>query len=75
LRERVLEQGTSDLRRRLQARMEELQRLLDAPDVPEATLQDYYRELSELHAALAAREAERRVRLPSGFARGRRRGG
>ena len=75
LRERVLEQGTSDLRRRLQARMEELQRLLEAPGVPETTLHDYYRELSELHTALAAREAERRVRLPSGFARGRRRGG
>jgi DNA primase len=74
LRERVLEHGTTDLRRRLQERMDELQRLLDAPDVPEDTLKDYYRELSELHTALAAREAERRVRVPSGYARGRRRG-
>ncbi len=75
LRERVLEAGTVDLRDRIRARVEELTRLLAEPDVPEATLQEYYRELSELHAALAAREAERRVRLPSGFGRGRRRGG
>jgi DNA primase len=73
LREQVLERSTEGLRQRLHARMEELKRLLEMPEVEESTLQAHYRELSELHAALAAREAERRVRLPTGFARGRRR--
>lgn len=73
LRERVLEAGTVDLRDRIRARVDELTRRLSDPDLPETSLKDTYRELSELQAALAAREAERRVRVPSGFHRGRRR--
>ena len=75
LREQVLEAGTAGLRDRIRVRLDELTRLLAEPDLPEDTLQETYRELSELHAALAAREAERRVRLPTGFGKGRRRGG
>lgn len=73
LRERVLERGTEALRLRLKDRMEEIRRLLEEPDLAPETLQACYQELGELQGALAAREAERRVRLPSGFGRGKRR--
>lgn len=73
LRERVLDRGTTELRERLRERIDEIRRLLESPDLPPDTLQACYRELSELQGALAAREAERRARLPSGFGRGRRR--
>jgi DNA primase len=73
LRERVLERGTAPVRERLKARIEELRRQLESPDLPRERLEACYHELAELQGALAAREAERRARLPSGFGRGRRR--
>jgi DNA primase len=69
LRERVLERGAAPLRERI----EELRRELEAPDLPRERLEACYRELAELQGALAAREAERRARVSSGFGRGRRR--
>ena len=63
LREQVLDKGASQLRASLHERIDEISALLDAQDLDEATLQAYYDELAELHAALAAREAERRVRV------------
>ncbi len=73
LRERVLERGAAPLRARLHERIDEIRRLLEDPELPPETLQACYRELAELQGALAAREAERRARLPSGFGRNRRR--
>jgi DNA primase len=69
LRERVLERGAAPLRERI----EELRRELQAPDLPPERLQACYRELAQLQGALAAREAERRARVATGFGRGRRR--
>ncbi len=73
LRERVLERGTEAIRGRLEARVEEIRALLASPDLDEATLQACYAELAELQGALAAREAERRVRARRGVGGGRRR--
>lgn len=73
LRELVLDRDKEVLRRRLQDRMEEVRTLLQRPDLPPETLRECYRELGEIQASLAAREAERRVRIPQGHARGRRR--
>ncbi|MEX2500941.1 MAG: DNA primase [Trueperaceae bacterium] len=73
LRERVLEHGTEEVRRRLRDRMASVQERLAASDLSGDDLREAYGELAELQAALAAREAERRVRLPSGFGRSKRR--
>lgn len=73
LRERVLERGTEAIRGRLEARVEEIRALLAKPDLDDATLQACYAELTELQGALAAREAERRVRARRGVGGGRRR--
>lgn len=62
LRELVLAASSAERRRSLQSRFSELSRLIAAGEVPEATLQEYYRELDELGTLLAARDAERRLR-------------
>ncbi len=74
LRERVLDRGADSVRRRLRERLQAVQETLATPSGLGADeLRAAYDELAELHAALAAREAERRSRLPSGFGRTRRR--
>ncbi len=74
LRERVLDRGAESVRRRLRERLQQVQERLATPSGLAADeLRAAYDELAELHAALAAREAERRSRLPTGFVRSRRR--
>ena len=73
LRERVLDRGKEALRERLQERMEEIRELLRTPELSDATLQECYRELGEIQASLAARDAERRLRMPSSRTRMKRR--
>ena len=73
LRELVLNRSKEALRGRLQARMEEVRALLETPDLDAGTLRECYRELGEIQASLAARDAERRLRMPSAHTRGKRR--
>lgn len=73
LREFHLEGQKEQGRSRLAARREELQRLLAADGLAEEELADVYRELQEIQAVLAARDAERRLRVPASYARQRRR--
>ena len=44
----------------------------DDPDLPTEQLQQYYAELKEIHTMLAARDAERRMRVSSSFAKNKR---
>ncbi|MDZ7800278.1 MAG: DNA primase [Trueperaceae bacterium] len=71
LRELVVQRGTDEVRRRLHERMTELRRTLAQPDLDPDVLHECYQELARLQAGLAAREAERRVRLPAPRARRR----
>lgn len=73
LRELALDAAKEGQRSRLEERMEALRRELADPALPRERLDRAYHELRELQALLAARDAERRLRLPVGPGRGRRR--
>src|SRR5690606_22535789 len=79
LRELALEGHKEDSRGRLLKRREEISRLLDelasseAEEPDRRALDGLYRELTEIQGVLAAREAERRSRVRTPLARGRKR--
>lgn len=62
LRELVLAASGEQRRRELQARFEEVGRIIARGELPAEELQAYYRELDELGSLLTARDAERRLR-------------
>lgn len=64
LRERVLDREARQPRQELTRRLEELKARLRDDTLPDAELRACYDELAEVHALLAARDAERRTRLP-----------
>jgi len=72
LREMTLDGQKEDSRVRLQQRRDELTRLLT--DASGDRLEELYRELQSIQGTLAARDAERRLRLSTAGSRGRRRG-
>lgn len=73
LRELQLEGPKEQTRSRLSARRDELTRLLAADGLNSEQLEQLYDELQEIQALLAARDAERRLRVPASYARQRRR--
>jgi DNA primase len=77
LRELHLDGAKEAHRARLLERMEEVTRSLTDPELPPEQLARYYEELKEIQAMLAARDAERRMRVPASFVRaaGKKRGG
>ncbi len=72
LRELYLDGEKESQRARLLERMREVSRYLTDPQLPAGQLQQYYAELKEINAMLAARDAERRTRMPQ-FGRPKRR--
>ena len=76
LRELYLDGEKEAHRRRLLDRMEEVTRSLTDPELSAEDLKRYYEELKEIQAMLAARDAERRLRVPTAFGRAaKKRGG
>lgn len=75
LRELRLETQKEEGRARLLARRDDLAQRLSDPGLDEESLAALYGELHEIQAVLAARDAERRLRVPSAFTRQRRRRG
>lgn len=73
LREYELEYEKERTRNRLAERRDELTRLLGGEGLSELELKGIYGELQEIQALLAARDAERRLRVPESFGRRRRR--
>lgn len=73
LRELNLDSEKEGHRSRLLARMEEVSALLADSSLPPEQLAQLYRELKEIGSTLAARDAERRMRIPASFGRVRRR--
>jgi DNA primase len=73
LRELYLDAEKETQRSRLLARMEEVSALLADTSLPAERLQALYAELREIGSMLAARDAERRMRVPAAFARNRKR--
>jgi DNA primase len=68
LRELYLNGEKENQRSKLLERMEEVSRYLTDANLPTDQLKHYYAELKEIHAMLAARDAERRIqRVPVGF--------
>jgi DNA primase len=67
LREIYLNSEKETQRTRLLERMEEVSRYLTDSSLPTDQLKLYYGELKEIHAMLAARDAERRTRVPVSF--------
>jgi DNA primase len=68
LRELYLNGEKENQRSKLLERMEEVSRYLTDANLPTDQLKHYYAELKEIHAMLAARDAERRIqRVPAGF--------
>lgn len=68
LRELYLNGEKENQRTKLLERMEEVSRYLTDSSLPTDQLKLYYSELKEIHAMLAARDAERRIqRVPVGF--------
>ena len=53
--------------------MHEVSSYLTDANLPTDKLRHYYAELKEINAMLAARDAERRTRVPTGYANRRRR--
>lgn len=74
LREYQLESQKEETRSRLTARRDELTKLLATDALAQDELELLYGELQEIQAMLAARDAERRLRVPANFGRRRRRG-
>jgi DNA primase len=73
LRELYLNGEKENQRTKLLERMEEVSRYLTDPNLPTDQLKHYYAELKEIHAMLAARDAERRIqRVPVNFAKRKR---
>lgn len=73
LREFQLEGQKEQTRTRLAARRDELTKLLAADGLGKDELDVLYGELQEIQAMLAARDAERRLRVPAAYGRRRRR--
>ena len=72
LRELYLD-GEKELQRKgLLERMQEVSRALTDPDLPPQRLAGLYDELREINAMLSARDAERRMRVPTGWSRKKR---
>ncbi|MEM7737343.1 MAG: DNA primase [Deinococcota bacterium] len=69
LRELYLEQSKEDQRKHLLARMEEVSSYHTDANWPVGELQQYYAELKEIQATLAARDAERRLRMPANLSK------
>ena len=69
LRELSLTDEKEQQRSRLLERMQEVSRYLTDPNLPTDQLQQYYAELKEINTMLAARDAERRTRVPTAFTR------
>jgi DNA primase len=67
LREIYLSSEKETQRTHLLERMEEVSRYLTDSSLPTDQLKLYYGELKEIHAMLAARDAERRTRVPVSF--------
>lgn len=74
LREMQLEGQKEHSRGRLLERRDELTRLLAEPHLDVEELEGLYRELQEIQGVLAARDAERRLRVPASYGRQRKRG-
>lgn len=74
LRELQLEGQKEHSRGRLLERRDELTRLLAEPELAVEDLEGLYRELQEIQGVLAARDAERRLRVPASYGRQRKRG-
>ena len=72
LRELYLNGEKENQRKRLLERMQEVSSYLTDPNLPTDKLQQYYAELKEINAMLAARDAERRTRMPASMSRKRR---
>ncbi|MCA9836637.1 MAG: DNA primase [Trueperaceae bacterium] len=69
LRELYIDGEKENQRTSLLERMQEVSSYLTDPHLPTDKLQAYYRELKEINAMLAARDAERRMRVPASFSR------
>lgn len=67
LRELYLDGEKENQRSKLLERMKEVSSYLTDPNLPTEQLQQYYAELKEINNMLAARDAERRMRVPSSF--------
>ena len=72
LRELYLDGEKESQRKHLLERMQEVSGYLTDPNLPPEKLGHYYAELREINAMLAARDAERRMRMPPSFARKKR---
>lgn len=68
LRELYLSGEKEAQRKRLLERMQEVSSYLTDPHLPTDQLRHYYAELKEINAMLAARDAERRLRVPASYA-------
>ncbi len=73
LRELYLSGEKEGQRKLLLERMHEVSSYLTDANLPTDKLRHYYAELKEINAMLAARDAERRTRVPTGYANRRRR--
>ena len=73
LRELYLSGEKEGQRKLLLERMHEVSSFLTDPNLPTDKLKHYYAELKEINAMLAARDAERRTRVPTGYANRKRR--
>lgn len=73
LRELYLSGEKEAQRKRLLERMQEVSSYLTDPNLPTEQLKHYYTELKEINAMLAARDAERRMRVPASYANRKRR--
>ena len=72
LRELYLDGEKESQRKHLLERMQEVSGYLTDPNLPPEKLGHYYAELREINAMLAARDAERRMRMPPSLARKKR---
>ena len=72
LRELYLDGEKESQRKHLLERMQEVSGYLTDPNLPPEKLGHYYAELREINAMLAARDAERRMRMPPNLAKKRR---
>ena len=73
LRERHLDSAKDGHRARLLEHLSQSSAALGQAEASESRLESYYPELREIHAVLAARDAERRLRVPAALRRTRRR--
>ena len=69
LRELYLDGAKETQRAHLLERMHEVSQYLTDPNLPPEQLQHYYAELREINSMLAARDAERRMRVPANMLR------